>query len=130
MPETREHIELNVAAVEQGYKNCRITVKSFFRGFLWIASNLPGDQRRSLDALLHHVIRVSELLALDSETGLSLDVWHEVRDDLSDAFLDKCTTVELAALIDMAKISHSQRVPVQPGDGSRSLDSQSKISDL
>ncbi len=103
MPETRPHIELTHDAIERGYRNCHTAVKSFYQGYLWTVSNIPGDTRRSLDTVLQHLIRVTELLQLDSNTGLSLEVWHEVRDDLSDAFLDKCTTAELAALIDTTR---------------------------
>ena len=103
MQETREHIELDSAAVERGYKNCRAAVRIFYRGYLWIVSNVPGDQRKGLDAVLHNLIRTVDMYDLESENGLSLEVWHEVRDDLSDAFLDKCTSVELAALVDCAR---------------------------
>lgn len=44
-------------------------------------------------------MRTIDLLDLESASALPLDVWHEVRDELSDAFRDKCSTVELAALV-------------------------------
>ncbi len=102
MQETRESIELDSAALERGYRNSRSIVKNHFAGNLWIVSNLPGDERKSLDALMSHLVRVLDLLNLDSSSGLSLDVWHEVRDDLSDALCGKCRTEELAALADTA----------------------------
>ena len=55
MQNTRELIELDSAALERGYKSCRVAVKQFYRGFLWIASNLPGDQRKSLDTIMYNL---------------------------------------------------------------------------
>ena len=103
MQKTRESIELDSAAIGRGYKSCRAAVKQFYRGYLWIISNVPGDQRKALDTILYNLIRTIDMFDLESENGLSLEVWHEVRDDLSDAFLDKCTSVELAALADTAR---------------------------
>ena len=102
MPESREHIELNSAAIERGYKSCKGAVKKFFKGQLWPISNMPGEQRRGLDAVLSNLMRTIDLLDLDSADGLSLDIWHEMRDDLSDVMQGKCATVELAALADTA----------------------------
>ena len=103
MLESREYIELNSASIERGYKSCKGAVKKFFKPQLWALSNLPGEQRRSMDAVLFNLMRSIDLLDLDSIDGLSLDIWHEMRDDLSDALQDKCTTVELAALADTAR---------------------------
>ena len=103
MLETREHIELNSHSIERGYKSCRGAVNKYFKGKLWPASNLPGPERRALDTILFNVMRTIDLLDLESASGLSLDVWHEIRDDLSDAFLDQCTSVELAALVDSSR---------------------------
>lgn len=103
MLESREHIELNDASIERGYKSCKGAVKKFFKPQLWSLSNLPGEQRRSMDTVLFNLMRSIDLLDLDSVDGLSLDIWHEMRDDLSDALQDKCATVELAALADTAR---------------------------
>ena len=65
-----------------------------------MSSNLPGDRRRALDALLTHAIRAYDFLDLESPNQLPLDVWTEARDDVSDAFNGKCTSIELAALAD------------------------------
>jgi len=97
MLESREHIELNSASIERGYKSCKGAVKKVFKPQLWALSNLPGEQRRSMDAVLFNLMRSIDLLDLDSVDGLSLDIWHEMRDDLSDALQDKCTTVERGA---------------------------------
>lgn len=103
MLNTREHIQLNPDAVNRGYTSCRRAVRSFFRGKLWPAMNLPGDRRRALDAVLDNLIRSIDLLDLESGDGLSLDIWHEIRDDLSDAFQGRCTSVEIAALADASR---------------------------
>ena len=103
MLETREYIELTPEAVEQGYKNARGISKRYFKSYLWMLGNLPSDRRRAVDVLLSHLIRCIDLLDLESPNGLSLDVWEEVRDDVSDAFLDKCATTDLAALADACR---------------------------
>lgn len=103
MLESREHIELNSGAIERGYKSCRNSVRSFFRGQLWPAINLPSDQRRALDTILYNLMRALDLLDLESSDGRSLDVWYEIRDDLSDAFQDRCSSIELAALVDTSR---------------------------
>lgn len=103
MLETREHIELNSNAIERGYKSCRGAGNQFFKGYLWPISNLPGPERRAVDTLLFNLMRTIDLFDLESVSGLSLDVWHEIRDDLSDAFRDQCSSVELAALVDASR---------------------------
>ncbi|MFK7770327.1 MAG: squalene/phytoene synthase family protein [Mariniblastus sp.] len=103
MLETQEHIELNSSTIERGYKSCKGAVKKFFKGSLWSASNVPSEQRRSLDAIMFNLMRTIDLLDLESVDGLSLDVWHEIQNDLSDAFRDRCSSVELAALVDTAR---------------------------
>jgi phytoene synthase len=103
MLDTRDHIELHSQAIERGYKSCRVAVNTFFKGHLWPASNLPGPERRAIDTLLFNLMRTIDLFDLESVSGLSLDVWHEIRDDLSDAFRDQCSSVELAALVDSCR---------------------------
>lgn len=103
MLETQDHIELNFDSIERGYKSCRGAVKKFFKGHLWYVNNIPGEQRRALDAILFNLMRTIDLLDLESASGLPLDVWHEIRDDMSDAFRDRCSCVELAALVDAAR---------------------------
>ena len=103
MLEAREHIELDSSAIERGYKSCRGATKKFFQGHLWPASNLPSNVRHGLDSILFNLMRTIDMLDLESADGRSLDVWHEVRDDLSDAFRDLCSSVELAALVDTAR---------------------------
>ena len=97
------HIQLNSNAVERGYRSCRGAVRRYFKPQLWASVNLPREQRRALDAILFNLMRTLDLLDLESADGRSLDVWFEVRDDLSDAFRGKCTSVELAALVDASR---------------------------
>lgn len=100
MQETRPRIELNLAAIEAGYRNCRTTANQYFRPYKWIGANLPRSRRLGLDALLCHLAKCIELLDLESSNGLSLEVWSEIRDDVGDAFVGQCTSTELAALAD------------------------------
>lgn len=101
--ETRPRIELNNEVVERGYKMCRTATKQEFGPLTWIGSNLPGDRRRGIEALMNHLARCIDLTDLESFDGLPLDIWSEIRDDLSDAFMDECTTADLAALVDTAR---------------------------
>lgn len=97
------HIELNSNAIERGYRSCRGAARRYFKSHLWATVNLPRDQRRALDAILFNLMRTLDLLDLESADGRSLDVWFELRDDLSDAFRGQCTSVELAALVDASR---------------------------
>lgn len=103
MLEFAERIEQNSRSVDRGYKSCHGAVKKFFKGHLWSSFNLPGARRKALDTVLFNLMRTIDLLDLESTSGLSLDVWFEVRDDLSDAFRDQCSSVELAALVDASR---------------------------
>ncbi len=96
----RPRIKLNKTIVEQGYKYCRQRVRKQFRDQIWVTSNLPVDKKRALETLMWHLIQCLDLLDLTSPTHLPLDVWSDVRSDVSDAFLDQCTREELAALVD------------------------------
>ena len=99
----RDHIELNREALLRGYRHCRQTVRRQLKGQLWMIANLGGDRRRGMDALLAHLLTTIDLLDLESASGLSLDVWHEIREDVSDAFRGRCTSSELAALVDTCR---------------------------
>ena len=101
--QSRPRIEVNSSVVERGYKICRSSTKQLFSGYWWVASNLPGEKKRSLSALLHHLIRCIDLSDLESSDGLPLDIWAEIRDDLSDAFLDEYTAAHFAALVDTVR---------------------------
>lgn len=103
MLETDKYVELNSGSIERGYKSCHDAVRKFFKGHLWPTVNLPGAQRRALDTILFNLMRTIDLLDLESVDGRSLDVWNELRDDLSDAFRDQCSSVELVALVDASR---------------------------
>ncbi|MEL7498824.1 MAG: squalene/phytoene synthase family protein [Planctomycetota bacterium] len=97
---TRELIQFDDNTLDRGYRSCRAMVKKELKRVIWPASNIAGENRRGVDAILAHLLTTIDLLDLESSNGLSLDVWHEIRDDLSDAFLDKYANTELAALVD------------------------------
>jgi phytoene/squalene synthetase len=96
----RKRIELNATAIEQGYHLCHVEVRKKFRDQYWVTGNLPPERRRALETLMWHLLRCIDLLDLESPNHLPLDVWCDVRADVSDAFLDQCTSCELAALVD------------------------------
>ena len=108
--ESRPKIENSSSNLEQGLRFCKSSVRQFFGKYLWIASNLPGEQKNALFALLNHVVRASDYLDLESADGLPLDVWCEFRDDLSDAFQDRYASNDLIALVDSV---HKFNVPKQ-----------------
>ncbi len=103
MLKTRQPIDFDDQTVARGYRSCRTAIKKHLKPYLWTVGNIAGEQRQGVDALLAHLLSVMDLLDLESSNGLSLDVWHEVRDDLSDAFLEKYARVELAALVDACR---------------------------
>lgn len=90
-------------SLDRGYKSCHGATKRFFKGMLWPLSNIPRDERQAVDTLLFNLMRTIDLLDLESIDGLSLDVWHETRDELSDAFRGRYHSNELAALADTAR---------------------------
>lgn len=100
---SRPHIKLTPDAVEQGYKNCKAVVNEFFKDQSWATLNLPGDRRKGINALMAHLIRCYDQMDAASPTKLPLESWVESRDDVDHCFMDKCTTVELAALADTCR---------------------------
>ncbi len=86
--------------LEAGRRSCRTAVKKFCRDSLWIMGNLPGDEKTGCVCVLHHLMRVLDLLDLSSVDGSTLDVWQEVYDELSDALQGKTASPELVALAD------------------------------
>jgi len=73
----------------RGFKNSRSAVRSMFQEAMWATNNLPRQKRRELDALGSHLVRCMDLLDLESTEGLPLDVWKEIRDELSDTLCGK-----------------------------------------
>ena len=94
----------------RGFKNSRSAVRSLFQEAMWVTSNLPRAKRRELDALGSHLVRCLDLLDLESIEGLPLDVWKEIRDELSDALCGKAQTPEHVAL---AHVVGRNQIPKQ-----------------
>lgn len=103
-PETSEQILL------RGFKNSRSAVRSLFQDAVWVTSNLPRAKRRELDAIGSHLVRCLDLLDLESTEGLPLDVWKEIRDELSDALCGKAQMPEQVAL---AHVVQRYQIPKQ-----------------
>lgn len=97
--DTRPKIPVNDTTLDQGNRICTRAVKRAMGEFTWISSNLPTPQRMALNAVLNHLIGAVQYLDLESEDGLSLDVWCELRDDLNEAFLDQYASPEWFALV-------------------------------
>ena len=97
--ESRQKIDVENGTLQKGDKICRTAAKKCFSQYLWIANNLPGEQRTAICALLNHVVRSADYLDLESADGLPLDVWCEFRDDLSDAFQDNFASADLVSLV-------------------------------
>lgn len=87
--------------LERGFKSSRSAVRSYFKDGLWVTANMDRQRRRDLDALLSHFVRCLDMLDLQSTAGLPLDVWKEIRDELSDALCGKWSSPEQAALADV-----------------------------
>ncbi len=96
--------------LERGFKSARSAVRSLFKDGVWVTNNLPGEKRKELDALGSHLVRCLDMLDLESSEGLPLDVWKEIRDELSDAFCGNWQTPEHAAL---ANVVEKHQVPKQ-----------------
>ncbi|QEG21162.1 squalene/phytoene synthase family protein [Mariniblastus fucicola] len=96
--------------LQRGFKSARSAVRSMFRDSIWVCNNLPGEKRRELDVLGSHLVRCLDMLDLESSEGLPLDVWKEIRDELSDAFCGNPATAEQAAL---AAVVERYQIPKQ-----------------
>ena len=94
----------------RGLKSSRSAVRSLFKDAVWVTRNLPAEKRTELDSLGSHLVRCLDMLDLESTEGLPLDVWKEIRDELSDAFCGKWETPEHAAL---AHVVEKYQVPKQ-----------------
>lgn len=101
--EARPQIEVNPATLDQGDRICRNSVKQCFSKYAWVVGNQPGEQKKSLNAILNLVVRAIDYLDLESADGLPLDVWCEFRDELSDAFQGNYSSEDLYCLVHAAK---------------------------
>ena len=84
--------------LKAGRRNCRSAVKKFYQDSLWVMGNIPADEKTGCICVLHHLMRVLDLLDLSSSDGQTLDVWQETHDDLVQALQGNSSTLELAAL--------------------------------
>ena len=91
------------ATLQRGYKSCKSACRAAFGDFVWAVSNLPRQQRYGLYALGNYLVECIDLLDLESASGLSLDVWKEIRDDLDDGLSGRPSTPTQAALLDTVK---------------------------
>ena len=100
MLETSTRVESHGETLEQGYKACRKHVKKDLKSWDWLISNVGGDNKKGVYALLYHFLQTSELLDLETPAGQPLPVAEEIQQDLSNAFAGEFATPELAALVD------------------------------
>ena len=96
--------------LDAGRRNCWAAVKKFYQNGLWVMGNMPGDEKTGCVCVLHHLMRVLDMLDLSSVDGQTLDVWQEVYDDLDQALRGNSTSPELAALADAV---HQFDIPTQ-----------------
>ena len=96
--------------LDQGFKNAKSAVRSMFRDAIWMTGNLSKSKRRELDSLGAHLVRCLDMLYLESTEGLPLDIWREIRDELSDAFCGRPQSPEQAAL---AQVVQRRAIPKQ-----------------
>ena len=98
-----DYITITDSVIQRGYKNCINTSRKFYSSAAFMTANLPADKRKAVAAIAWHLLRCVDFLTLESFDGLSLDVWKENLNDLSDTFEGKCRTTEDAALADAVK---------------------------
>ena len=100
MLETSTQLQAQGETLEQGYKSCRRQVKKDLKPWSWLISNVGGDNKKGVYALLNHFLQTSDLLDLDSPDGQVLSISKEMSQDLANAFAGNFATPELAALVD------------------------------
>ncbi|MDB4766317.1 squalene/phytoene synthase family protein [bacterium] len=98
-----DYVTITDAVIQRGYKNCITTSRKFFSSAAFMTANLPSEKRKAIAAVAWHLLRCADFLTLESFDGLSLDIWKENLNDLSDTFSGKCRTAEDAALADAVK---------------------------
>ncbi len=97
-------------SLDKGFQSAQSAVRSLFKDAVWATSNLPRENRKELDAIGSHLVRCLDMLDLESTEGLPLDIWKEIRDELSDAFAGRSQTPELTAL---AHVVEKHNIPKQ-----------------
>ena len=99
MLETDTQFQTQSETLELGYKSCRKQVKRDLKAWSWLISNVGGDNKKGVYAILNQCLQTSEMLDLDSDEGQVLSVSKEIHQDLTNAFAGDCATPELAALV-------------------------------
>ena len=121
MLETRDPLAAQSEILERGYRSCRTTVKKQLKSWSWLVSNVGGDNKRGIYALLAQFLKVNDLLDLESPDGEALDVLKEAQDELANAFAGECATPELAALVETCRRYDVSKQnifePLQAADG-------------
>ena len=103
MLETSTQFETHSETLELGYKACRRQVKRDLKPWSWLISNVGGDNKKGVYALLNQFQQTTEMLDLDSDEGQVLSVSKEIHRDLVNAFAGEHASPELAALVDTCK---------------------------
>ena len=103
MLETSTEFQTQSEILEVGYKSCRRQVKKNLKPWSWLISNVGGDNKKGVYALLNQFLQTTEMLDLESDEGQVMPVSKEIYQDLSNAFAGECATPELAALVDTCK---------------------------
>ena len=97
------YVKATDAVIQRGYKNCVATSRKFYSSAAFMTANLPAEKRKAIATIACHLLRCVDFLSLESFNGLSLDIWKENLNDLSDTFAGKCRAAEDAALADVVK---------------------------
>ncbi len=100
MLETSSPVTAPGETLEQGYKACRKQVKKDLKAWDWLISNVGGDNKKGVYALLNQFLQTSELLDLESTDGQVPEISKEIYRDMSNALAGNFATPELAALAD------------------------------
>ena len=103
MLETSTQLQAQGETLDLGYKSCRRQVKKNLKSWDWLISNVGGDNKKGVYALLNHFLQMNDLLDLDSPDGQVLSVSKEISQELSNAFNGNYATPELAALVNACK---------------------------
>ena len=103
MLETSTQFQAQGETLEQGYKSCRKQVKKELKQWGWLVSNVGGDNKKGVHALLHQFLQTTEMLDLESNDGQVLAVSKEIHEDLTNAFNGNFASPELAALVHTCK---------------------------
>ena len=100
MLETSSRVETHGETLEQGYKTCRKHVKRDLKHWDWLISNIGGDNKKGVYALLNQFLQTNEMLDLECTNGQVPPISEEIHQDLSNAFSGDFASPELAALVD------------------------------